>query len=74
MSKSDKRITIITYDKAILTAWEEHMKYVVPPVGIPLNALLDIFPVIGGTAWRELLSIPMYFSNGMSMSKLQLWA
>ena len=48
MSKSDKRITIITYDKAILTAWEEHMKYVVPPVGIPLNALLDIFLVIGG--------------------------
>ena len=36
MSKSDKRITIITYDKAILTAWEEHMKYVVPPVGIPV--------------------------------------
>ena len=59
MSKSDKRITIITYNKAILTTWEEHMKYVVPPVGIPLNALLDIFLVIGGDRWRELLSIPL---------------
>ena len=48
MSKSDKRITIIPYNKAILTAWEECMKYVVPPAGIPLNALLDIFLVIGG--------------------------
>ena len=54
VSKHDKITTIlITYHRAVGATWLECMEYIVPPVGVPLNVVLDILLAIRGNSMKR---------------------